>query len=121
MSVLSKLAAAAAERPPPLLACGTSEDFGSGVEGDVVVLAIQLSVCTSELNRGVLGLEPPIAVPKDGCTRGGMAESCEGVRCMDVPCDVAKLETVPPSCSEDMGNGCWLCESEVKRGLFVRL
>ena len=69
--MLSRLAAAAAERPPPppppplLLACDSMEDFGTGVDGEVVVLAMEDRVCTSELKSGVFGLEAPVG--SDGC------------------------------------------------------
>ena len=66
MRVFNKLAAAAAESPPPPLACGTGEDFGTGVEGEVVVLAIEVSVWTNELRRGVFELEAPVGVVSDG-------------------------------------------------------
>ncbi len=75
--MLSRLAAAAAERPPPpppplLLACASMEDFGTGVDGEVVVLAMENRVCTSELKSGVFGLEAPVG--SDDCKRG---ENCD--------------------------------------------
>ena len=121
--MLSRLAAAAAERPPPppppplLLACDSMEDFGTGVDGEVVVLAMEDRVCTSELKSGVFGLEAPVG--SDDCKRG---ENCdEADKCIGCACEGVRLETMPPSCCRDeIELGVWLCASEVNRGLLVR-
>ena len=120
--MFSKLAAAAAERPPltpppPLLVCDSREDFGAGMEGEVVVLAMDDSVCTRELRSGVFGLDTPVG--NDACKRGENWDEAD--KCiLGCACDGAMLETTPPSCRDDIEPGAWFCESEVNRGLLVR-
>ena len=93
--MLSRLAAAAAERPPPpppplSLACDSMEDFGTGVDGEVVVFTMEDRVCTSELKSGVFGLEAP--VDSDDCKRG---ENCdEADKCIGCACEGVRLETM---------------------------
>ena len=95
--MLSRLAAAAAERLPPpppplLLACDSMEDFGTGVDGEVVVLAMEDRVCTSEVKSGVFGLEAPVG--SDDCKRG---ENCdEADKCIGCACEGARLSCPVP-------------------------
>ena len=82
---MNRLAAAAAERPPPpppplLLACDSMEDFGTGVDGEVVVLAMEDRVCTSELKSGVFGLEAPVG--RDDCKNCDESDKCMHRLCL---------------------------------------